>query len=79
MIIPSESAFPATIYFDETPIDCHPGLTKREYFAAMALQGLIAQAPGSIYVGRQAIQVHPDIAVQYADMLIAALNREVSE
>ncbi len=44
------------------------GLTKREYFAALAMQGLIScelPAPG----------VLATVAVQYADTLIAELER----
>lgn len=48
----------------------YPGLTKREYFAGLALQGLVSrQAPGSIEV----CTAH---AVVCADALIEALNRE---
>jgi hypothetical protein len=46
-----------------------PGLTKREYFAAVALQGLLAFEPASINV------IVPD-AVEYADALLAALERK---
>lgn len=43
------------------------GMTKREFFAAAALQGLLAREPA--YVHRGAAR-----AVQYADALIKALN-----
>lgn len=47
------------------------GLTKREYFAAMAMQGLIANAPdghiGNSIEGSQ-------LATQWADSLITSLN-----
>ena len=43
------------------------GLTKREYFAAMAMQGLIAREPNSIeYIAFYAVDL--------ADELIKALN-----
>ena len=42
----------------------HDGLTKREYFAAMAMQGLLS-------AGRQDIE----LAVNYADELINELNK----
>jgi len=53
----------------------HSGLTKREYFAAMAMQGLIGnnesmknlEASGTNFI---------EIAVQAADALIAELNKE---
>lgn len=44
------------------------GITKREYFAAMALQGLAVDAT------IQTIQYEADKAVQMADALILALN-----
>ena len=37
-----ESAFPVPEFFDEKLIDCLPGLTKRELFAALAMAGLLA-------------------------------------
>jgi hypothetical protein len=48
----------------------HPGLTKREYFAAMAMQGLLASPKypdGLGHVGTD--------AVKFADDLIAALAK----
>lgn len=45
----------------------HPGLTKREYFAALAMQGLtVGPGPDAERAGV--------LAVQFADALIAALN-----
>jgi hypothetical protein len=45
------------------------GLTKREYFAAMAMQGLLArQSTGST-------KDYADIAVNQADALITELNK----
>jgi hypothetical protein len=46
-----------------------PGLTKREYFAACALQGLIAADMITRPDGMTAIE-----AVKFADALIEALN-----
>ncbi|MBD2107414.1 hypothetical protein [Nodosilinea sp. FACHB-13] len=50
------------------------GLTKREYFAALAMQGLLA----SERVGEPGSVRHPgnvaDLAVDQADELIASLN-----
>lgn len=48
------------------------GLTKREYFAAVAMQGLLAcphQMCGDI-------ENQTGLAVEYADRLIAELNKE---
>lgn len=60
----NDTAFPADTHV-------HPGLTKREYFAAMALQGLCANAmfaegkPSTLSA----------TAVNVADALIKALNQ----
>lgn len=47
------------------------GLTKREYFAAMALQGIIASCPES-YPDREPTAIR---ALEYADALIKQLNK----
>ena len=44
------------------------GLTKREYFAAMAMQGLLARDVSSLNL------IQADEAVRFADALINALN-----
>lgn len=58
-------------------IDC--GLTKREYFAVMALQGILSGVSGV----EQLAHVHPaswsETAVQYADTLIAELNKKEAQ
>jgi hypothetical protein len=46
------------------------GLTKREYFAAMAMQGLLSTVPES-FNGREIAE----ISVNMADALIEALNK----
>ncbi len=48
------------------------GLTKREYFAAMAMQGLSAHAYAT---GESSAKVIAAWAVKQADALIAALNK----
>ncbi len=53
------------------------GLTKREYFAALAMQGLLAsEVCGDFERTRTAEQVAQH-AVNQADMLIEALNGEI--
>ncbi len=47
------------------------GLTKRELFAAMAMQGMLANG-----VDRHAAHVNAIYAVQHADALINELNKE---
>ena len=59
-----------------------PGLTKREYFAAMAMQGLLANAEQWKYMGTQSLDFKNEIrglAVEFADALIAELNKGVKE
>ena len=66
---PNLPAFPQQETFDDLS-----GLTKREYFAVMVMQGFIASYTGE--------QNHPDPdyaadeAVKYADALIEELNKE---
>ena len=50
-------------------IGINPGLTKREYFAAMALQGMMSS--GRVDVTGDGIA---EFAVRQADALIKALN-----
>ncbi len=64
---PVHDAFPVTSYYDDQPVECSNGLTKREYFAALALQGLLANP--ACWEDRA-----PMIAVLCADRLIEALN-----
>lgn len=46
-----------------------PGLNKREYFAAMAMQGICGSPPFDC-------ESDVNLAVRYADALIEALNAE---
>ena len=48
------------------------GLTKREYFAAKALQGILS-AP---YTGNWVPEEFAEMAVQMADELVRQLNKE---
>jgi hypothetical protein len=48
-----------------------PGLTKREYFAGLAMQGILARKKMLTDEGRIAKM---DIAVKYADALLTALE-----
>jgi hypothetical protein len=60
----------AAFYTDEYGIDApQEGLTKREYFAAMALQGMLAKY-GSDYQVQNAKE-----AIYWADALIEELNK----
>lgn len=64
-------------------IECtSQGLTKREYFAAMAMQGLLSNNYGeklnelSEWMGVTPQQAVVTMAVELADALIEALNKE---
>jgi hypothetical protein len=59
--------------------ECFAGLTKREHFAGLAMQGLLAnQTVRDILSGNNGMQV-PDLiaeySLQYADALIEELNK----
>lgn len=53
------------------------GLTKREYFAAMAMQGLIASCanPGALASNLAAYPKIPTEAIEYADELLKQLEQ----
>jgi hypothetical protein len=57
---------------EDLNVDSEYGLTKREYFAAMALQGFVA---ATRYDSDSDIEYFAQIAVQAADALIAELNK----
>jgi hypothetical protein len=65
---PTDTAFPT-----ET-LDYQYGLTKREYFAGIALQGVLADSKREYE--DDALKEPCDLAVAYADALIAALNEK---
>ena len=48
------------------------GLTKREYFAAMAMQGYITNGPSSI----STTKLIAHASIEYADALIEALGKD---
>lgn len=64
-----DPAFPTDDYFDEKITNTLPGLTKREYFAALAMQGLLANPAFS-----NTTFDDTKTAVEIADALIARLN-----
>ena len=70
---PNDQAFPRPASHSPEFGPTHPklGLTKREYFAAMAMQGLLSTVPES-FNGREIAE----ISVNMADALIEALNKE---
>ena len=73
MIKGSDCAFPIVVDNVSQNQFCEGGLTKREYFAILILQGLHAARPG----GFQEIdfQWFPEQAVKFADALIERLGK----
>jgi hypothetical protein len=74
MTNPNDSAFSkSAFYHPDGGLDVpQEGLSKREYFAAMALQGFFAAAHHS----DTDVEYFAPIAVQAADALIAELNKQ---
>ena len=70
---PDEAAFAGVTEnrYDPKLKKINPGLTKREYLAVLALQGILAN-PNKDYMTRDAA----DYAIESADDLIAELNEE---
>jgi hypothetical protein len=64
-----EPAFPV-----EASYTASPGLTKREFFAAMAMQGIARDWSNDVTNWR--IEKMAKCAVEYADALLAALKRK---
>lgn len=54
------------------------GLTKREYFAAMAMQGIQAANVNNGFQNGINVKAVAIMAVTQADMLIEELNREIT-
>ena len=67
MTVSEDSAYPSTSSDDSS------GLTKREYFAAMALQGILTNAEFLIRSRDTPIEQK---AVNFADKLIAELSKD---
>lgn len=66
MTKPEDTAFPFS-----PSTNSHCGLTKREYFAIRALEGLLANSSLNVTKSDEV-----SLAVEYADLLIAELNKE---
>jgi hypothetical protein len=62
-----DNAFPVFVNDDDYEIQCY-GLSKREYFAAMAMQGLLASGMYMSLPARKSIEA--------ADQLIKELNEQ---
>ena len=73
-----EPAFPINGSVGSSDGDFNPGLTKREYFAAMALQGLSVQAIAGHHNTPEPrnVKEKAEHAVMLADALLAELSKE---
>lgn len=65
------NAFPENDIYDERLVGKKPGLTKREYFAIRVLEGLLANPSLENSMSAEVL-----LAVEYADLLIAELNKD---
>ena len=74
----NDMAFPVVLEWTRTPNDSEQlGLTKREYFAAMAMQGLLSHLPPTNEVFRDAqLRAFASRSVLAADALLAELEKE---
>lgn len=81
MTNPNDLAYPIVHQSPEREFETqfHNGLTKREYFAAMAMQGLLANSEhrkeykGQTYL--MEYNIYADQSAKLADALIEALNK----
>lgn len=74
-----EPAFPTHSVWDNDKPEIgwiDGGLTKREYFAAMAMQGLLASRKEWVSDGRSNFEIAASLSLKYADALLAELNKE---
>jgi NADPH-dependent curcumin reductase CurA len=73
---PDESIYRIEAYWDNNlnkMIETHPGLTKLEYFAGIAMQGIISSYPNFGDLNEEFVA---RVAVTHAKALIAELNKE---
>ena len=80
----NQSAYPVTIEDNGNPSITHLGLTKREYFAAMAMQGLLSNPEfikgGSFdFKSRGTEEKLSSISTQLVDELLKKLDKSKSE
>jgi hypothetical protein len=68
-----EPAFPSTHDNNDGGLQHLPGMTKREYFAAMAMQGLLSSWTGPI--GQPQQQHCAELSVTIADELLKQLEK----
>lgn len=71
---PSDTAYPSAAISNYEETNAVGSLTKREYFAAMAMQGLLANS-GNV---DETVQADAVLAVKAAESLINELNKKSS-
>lgn len=79
---PNDSSYPNMPVYDGIHRLSEHGLTKREYFAAMALQGLLSNSYNDGATQPLSTASHDQIAqmaVSSADALIAELNKPTEQ
>lgn len=76
MTNPNDLAYPIVHQSPEREFETqfHNGLTKREYFAAMAMQGILSNSPDWEDSDR-CLKWVSESSAKYADALIEALNK----
>lgn len=75
----NEPAYPSGGSFDSEGRECNsgwPGLTKREYFAGLAMQGLLANDWQGYAKRSEECDVLAQTAVNFADALLTSLSGE---
>lgn len=65
-----QNTFPVTIEDNGSPSVTHLGLTKREYFAGLAMQGLLSNSERIGTADRYA-----EISIEFADELLKQLEK----
>ncbi len=71
----NELAFPFQSSASTNMNQSHSGLTKREYAAIMAMQGLCASWTAEDYPGETSIKTLAKVATDCADSLLEQLNK----
>lgn len=72
---PNPAAFPYVLPYEQNPPHFQPGLTKREYFAAMAMSGFLS-VPTTMTDVTEYIRSAAKASVIMADALINELNKQ---
>lgn len=74
MTNPNDAAFAKSAFYQTDTSE--KGLTKREYFAAMAMQGILANGPTDKEGWDLSAEQTAQVAVNHAEALIEILNKQ---